>query len=298
MDTELIRREIHKDPVSGNESIYVTGVGDISKLTITDGEEELLSLQKGGTVVRVLGKPEVPLFALKDPKAYGADERLEVKGNSLADGLELLLRAFILRSKELREEGNPNRKQFYPYVTYDMIYSSLTGRLLMSEAIAPAIDTEISNSVLHFRGSNLLDEVKCLYCGVIGVIEDPQTQSLIISDNGYAVSHRSRAPLDPHFIYVAPKKHTSRFTDLTDEQAIAFACLISDSVERIKKGATKTREFDTLHIALHSAPLHYRRTLESIYHFHAEIFPDKKAGKGDYLVIPGSGWNVVLGKPN
>ena len=301
MPSSGVTRVIREDRLTGNSLIQITGVDDLFRwLTVTDGEIKD-TLRSEESVVYVLS-PEVALFRLDEPErdfaidqfsAYGLEYRFRLETDSITDGLELLVKALKLKSNELIETKNRNLRQFYPYMTYDVSASSLTGRLLVSKVIAPTIDREIKIATSHFNASPAYLKPNCLYCEVIGRTLKTQEGPLVFSPDFPNITYPSNAPVDPHFMYVAPKQHHSRFTDLEDGQLTALASSIYDLVEMIKKDASKTREFDTIHIVFHSAPLHYRRTLEQIYHTHFEAILGKTLGKGDHMIIPGTEWRVT-----
>lgn len=293
MDPKSIRREIHRDTISGNVSIYVSGdVEDINELRVVEGKElEESPLKKDGTIVRIF-TPEVPLFAIQEKEAHGIDDRHKLEEGSIVNGLELLIEAFILKSEKL--SGDVRKRQFYPYVTYDLITSSLTGRLLVSKAIAPAIDREIQIALAHYNAKPAHLKPTCLYCDVI---KDPKTIPLSRGGSQHYITHRSEAP-EP-YSYIVSKQHLTRFDvaakKIREEMIRELAHSIYDIIERIKGDPSKTSQYDVVHVAFHLAPLHYLQALERIYHPHAEILMGKN-GKGDSIIIPGTGWNVILRK--
>ena len=221
-------------------------------------------------------QPDIRGFGVYDrDTGFGVDERLHAEGSFSPTSLELLIKAFIERTTELKksEKGNLLR-QFLAYGTYRIDKSSVDGRLLVSKAIAPNIENELKEAARYFQ---LNGRDRCLYCDIAEQEKSGalQTESRVILyhdapvygkvrgkdntllyNNG-AIAFVPFAPIDQHNVHIFPLKHTSRLIDLSDEQIrnlsdLVYKCLIGISADAKAVG----REIHNLEFVLHSMPFY------------------------------------------
>lgn len=325
-----ILREIRRNPLNGDTTIYLIGLkGPLIGSQIGTEGKEIDVFPKmpsdDGTQVKVISPP-VPLLTLeaelvggidgilvydREP-SFGVDERLEP--NRLNQrGLEMLLGGFVHRIGELRhdERVQDNLRLFYPYVTYipsnRMSDEKLIGRLLAARVIAPKIREEIRSAreYFEFRKDLPLNE-RCMYCDIVQyeIKKADAKMSRVVALTKHFVGVVSFLSNEVYSVHFIPTRHAPRFSELTQEEIADLTTLLYSEIQKMTKAASGKVRFNAINVAIHSLPFYsandptFWRGVSEAYHAYIEmslgIFPIKR---NENYGIPGSGMYVSKMQP-
>lgn len=329
-----IRREIRKDPETGETTIFLMGLGIRrlydSQVSVKpfDGEEPKeigVYLQKHGANVRVLS-PHVPLLILESPRtsegegtvyhrisSHGADERYDVDGFN-SRNLEGMINTMVDRARKLRDDPTYGKTQrhVYPYVIYHPsldatpVFSELSplaGRMLSSWEVAPRVLHGIRTASDFYR-----DNRKCMYCDMVAneTLRERDGESRVIYADKSVIAFLAWAPAKTHEFYVIPREHFTEYTQLTPD-------LLSELMPALFHGLSQTkndteergRRVEAINMAFHSGP--HNGTVDSAltgnvpvsdsYHGHFKISTNRIPRHLESYKIPFSGARVTTERP-
>jgi UDPglucose--hexose-1-phosphate uridylyltransferase len=141
---------------------------------------------------------------------------------------------------------------------------------------------------------NVMEEIKgaasyfeyrerCLFCDMIR--QEIQEKERVIIENKYFIVFCPFVSRFPFEIWILPKKHNGRFCQMSQEESVAFAVVLKDTITKIKKVFVNL----SYNFIVHSAPINGDSASES-YHWHLEFMPKLTRvagfewGTGFYLV--------------
>ena len=291
MHPQPIRREIRRNPHSGDLTVYLIGLDKLntslhdSQIGLEGKEFDVFpTLPKDGAQVSII-TPPIPLLILQAKpvgeldtavydreSSFGADERLKVNRFSNS-GLEVLVETFISRVEQLRSDSRyqGNLRQFYPYIMFnpETEGEKLIGRHLSSKVIAPAIEDEI-RIAKNFDGQH----GRCMYCDIIQE-ENKKSgadESRVVFITKQYIGIQPFASRYPYEIHIFPRRHIARIIELNPYEIADLALIFSDKLYKI------VSKIGPVNIAFHSLPYYNRGDpingkviLEGIYHTHIEI---------------------------
>ena len=316
-----IRTEIRRNPRNGDLTIHLIGLrGPLIDSQIGTEGKEIDIFPKmpsdNGIQVQVISPP-VPLLTLeaepvggidgtawfydREP-SFGADERLNPNKINSA-GLEMILRGFKYRTRELRHDDRfqGNLRLFYPYVVYqpgDKSDEKLIGRMLAARVIAPAIREEVryAKEYSDFR-KGAPNYQRCIDCDIVreeikkaGV---KKSRVIVLTEHFLGiVPFSSSRVYSAHFI---PRRHVARFSELTQQEIGDLAIPLYSEVQKISRVASKNVRFDAVNISFHSLPFYSTREIAGVngigeaYHMYVEVSPAMlPINRKENYEIPGS----------
>ncbi len=142
---------------------------------------------------------------------------------------------------------------------------------LIATPITPRyVKMELTNAREYFR-----EKERCIFCDLIR--QELSAGERIVAENEHFVVFTPFASRFPFEVWLLPRKHFSRFTEIGEEEMKYCARLLKDILARIKKTL-----FDApYNYVLHTAPNvvcrpgrpDYWGTIQYDYHWHIEIIP-------------------------
>ncbi len=106
---------------------------------------------------------------------------------------------------------------------------------------------------------------RCIFCDIVR--QELHDNLRVVSENDAFVALAPFAPRFPFETWILPKQHESRFTRITDEDIIAFADTLKDTLRRLA-GVLNNPPYNFM---VHTAP--HVNSHELAYHWHVEVIP-------------------------
>ena len=132
------------------------------------------------------------------------------------------------------------------------------------------LETELSSAREHFRRTD-----RCLFCDILRQEQEARAR-IVVEREGFAAfaPYASRSPYE---LFLMPTNHQADFTQLSDQQTVALASVLSETLRRLKSAL----ENPPYNFIIHSAPNLNSRAVAvqefphvtDVYHWHIEIIP-------------------------
>jgi len=142
---------------------------------------------------------------------------------------------------------------------------------LIATPVTPRyVKLELTNSRDYF-----LDKERCIFCDLIR--QELSFGERIVNENEDFVTIAPFASRFPFEVWLLPRKHHSRFEEMSDEESLQLAKMLKDTLMRIKKTLNDPPYNYVLHTSPNPIPRagkpDYWGTVSYDYHWHIEIIP-------------------------
>lgn len=108
---------------------------------------------------------------------------------------------------------------------------------------------------------------RCVFCDIVR--QELEYRHREVSENDDFIAFCPFASRSPFEISIIPRKHTSRFTDITESEIDNFAKILKDILMRMKV-ALKDPPYNFI---IHTTPLDGNGDEHDYYHWHVEVMP-------------------------
>lgn len=133
-------------------------------------------------------------------------------------------------------------------------------QIISMPIIPKRVAEEIATARRFYRNHN-----QCIYCRIIE--EEVESKKRIISENDHFVAFVPFAARIPYEVWIIPKKHHARFSDLTRNETISIARILKSSLTKLNQ-VLDTPSFNYF---IRTAPI--REQVDDYYHYHLVIMP-------------------------
>jgi UDPglucose--hexose-1-phosphate uridylyltransferase len=186
--------------------------------------------------------------------------------------LEQVIGVYRQRLNDLKRDPR------FRYILIFKNYGATAGASLAhphTQLIATPVTPKIVAQELDAAREHYLQKERGLFCDVIR--QETDSKDRIVYDDGRFVALAPFASRFPFEIFLAPRKHTHDFGDLSEEDGRGFARALGDVLRRLKM----TLQDPPYNFVLHTAPntsmgprrAGYWATLAYDLHWHLEIIP-------------------------
>jgi UDPglucose--hexose-1-phosphate uridylyltransferase len=132
-------------------------------------------------------------------------------------------------------------------------------QLIALPIIPKRVTEELNGAKEHFKSKK-----RCIFCDIIR--QELAEGTRVVAENQEFVILSPYAPKSPFETWILPKKHASRFEDLSDEQLP----YLSQIMHLLMKKISDTLGDPPYNYIIHTAPLH---SDHEYYHWHIEVMP-------------------------
>jgi len=106
---------------------------------------------------------------------------------------------------------------------------------------------------------------RCVFCDIVR--QETKQKERVVCENELFICLTPFAPISPFEMWILPRRHSSRFTDIDDIWLSSLAAIFSESLQRLDACIPSV----PYNFVLHTAPLREREI--EYYHWHFEIRP-------------------------
>jgi UDPglucose--hexose-1-phosphate uridylyltransferase len=181
--------------------------------------------------------------------------------------VELSLKTFIRQINEAKKNPELAYLQIFHNHGRDAGASIIHPhyQLLATPIVPPHIHSEIMGCYHNYQNNK-----SCIYCDIIK--EELAMKERIVHENDHFVVISAYASRSPFETWILPKKHSSRFEDLTEDELKHLSYVL-----KVTLGQLYTKLSDPpLNFYIHNMPLKsdsHTAHEEKSYHWHLTIFP-------------------------
>jgi UDPglucose--hexose-1-phosphate uridylyltransferase len=178
---------------------------------------------------------------------------------------ERMIKVFEAYRDRLTDLGNDPR---FSYVMIFKNYGAAAGASLEhshSQLIALPILPRMVISELEGSLSYYKYKERCVFCDIIR--QEINQEIRLVAQNELFIAIAPYAPRSPFEMWILPKKHSSAYVSMDNEDFVALSEIFSECMRRLNKCIPNV----PYNFVLHSAPL--RSESLNHYHWHFEIMP-------------------------
>jgi len=122
------------------------------------------------------------------------------------------------------------------------------------------IVSELSGAKSHYNYKE-----RCVFCDIIR--QEIKSKDRVVCQNDSFITITPFAPRTPFEMWVLPKKHSSQYTSMNEDELLELAKIFGESLQRLGKCIENV----PYNFVLHTEPLHLKGL--EYYHWHFEIVP-------------------------
>lgn len=126
----------------------------------------------------------------------------------------------------------------------------------------------------------------CAFCRLIE--EEERARERVVLENEHFLVYTPYASRTPFEIWIVPRRHRARFSDIDPEEQGALAAALQGALQRLQAGLNDP----PYNYYIHTAPL--KAQSEAFYHWHLEILPKLSVWAGFEL---GTGIMINVARP-